>query len=67
MNTSTYTTEKIAAYNRHDALAAAEQSRLAREARRPQQDTTTAPTGIRIPRQRRWLGLAWHGTALSGR
>jgi hypothetical protein len=65
---TSYAIEKVAESSRREALAAAEQRRLAREVRRPQQDTaTTAPSGIRIARPRRWLGLAWHGTALSGR
>ena len=59
---TSYSIEKIADSNRREALAAAEARRLARAFRRTapaeaQQESPTAGT-IRIPRQRRWFGVA---------
>jgi hypothetical protein len=60
---TSYSIEKIAASNRTDALAAAEARRLARAFRttstrvEPQSASPAAGT-IRIPRRRRWFGVA---------
>ena len=62
---TSYAIEKIASSNLHDALAAAEERRLARAFRRtaavePQRQSPATGT-IRIPRQRRWFGVAITG------
>lgn len=59
---TSYSIEKIASSNRREALAAADARRLARAFRRTpgaeaQQESPTTGT-IRIPRQRRWFGVA---------
>lgn len=64
MHTS-YSIEKIASGNRHEALAAAEERRTARAFRRtaavePQRQQPAGGT-IRLPRQRRWFGVALTG------
>ena len=59
MHTS-YSIEKIASSNRHEALVAAEERRRARAFRRtaPEPTRQSAATGtIRLPRQRRWFGV----------
>ena len=61
---TSYSIEKIASRNRHEALAAAEERRTARELRRttPEPKRQPAATGtIRIPGQRRWFGVAVTG------
>lgn len=62
---TSYSIEKIASSNRREALAAADARRLARAFRRtapaePRQESPTTGT-IRIPRQRRWFGVAVAG------
>lgn len=62
---TSYSIEKIAGSNRREALAAAEQRRLVRALRstppaEAQQQSPAADT-IRIPRQRRWFGVALAG------
>jgi hypothetical protein len=62
---TSYSIEKIAGTHRREALAAAEERRLARAVRRtaPTEPTPVSPAAgtIRIPRQRRWFGLAVAG------
>ena len=62
---TSYSIEKVASSNRTEAIAAAEARRLARAVRRttpagPQQESPATST-IRIPRQRRWFGIAVAG------
>ena len=62
---TSYSIEKIASSNHREAIAAAEQRRLARafrstpSAEAQQQSPATGP--IRIPRHRRWFGVAVPG------
>lgn len=62
---TSYSIEKIASSNHREALAAAEQRRLARAFRStpPAEALQQSPAGgtIRIPRQRRWFGVAVAG------
>jgi hypothetical protein len=61
MYTSSYSIEKVAGTTHREALAAAEARRLARAVRTTPTDTQPAsPAGgtIRIPRPRRWFGVA---------
>jgi hypothetical protein len=62
---TSYAIEKIATNNRREAVAAAEQRRLARAFRStpPAEGQQQSPaTGtIRIPRPRRWFGVALAG------
>ncbi len=62
---TSYSIEKIASSNRHEALAAAAERRTARAFRataqaEPRQESPATGT-IRIPRQRRWFGVAVAG------
>lgn len=62
---TTYAIEKIALSNHREALAAAEQRRMARAVRRTAPaDTRQDPPGagtVRFPRRRRWLGIVVAG------
>lgn len=62
---TSYAIEKVASQNRREAVAAAEQRRLARAFRStpPAEALPQSPASgtIRIPRQRRWFGVAVAG------
>lgn len=62
---TSYSIEKIASNNRREALAAAEERRLARAFRNapPAEAQLESPSAgtIRIPRPRRWFGVAVAG------
>ena len=60
---NSYVIETIADSKRRDALADADARRLARAFRRtaPAEVQKSPTTGIRIPRQRRWFGVAVAG------
>lgn len=58
---TSYSIEKVAAGNRRDALAAAEQARLVREVRStvpPPTGPTTVGAPVRISRQHWWFGMS---------
>ena len=62
---TSYSIEKIASTNRREAIAAAEARRVTRAVRRstPAEPRPASPTSdpIRIPRRRRWFGVAVPG------
>lgn len=62
---TSYAIEKVASQNRREAVAAAEQRRLARAFRStpPAEGLPQSPASgtIRLPRQRRWFGVAVAG------